>query len=190
MKRAAAFLIISVALVSALIAQSLTASIVGEQLHVTGSRIHFLTGEALQRLRDGATVTYQLQLTARPERAGKLLGRAAERFAVSYDLWEEKFAVTKLGGSPKAVSHLTSGAAEAWCIDNTSMPVGVLPPNEPFWIRLDYRAEEAGTPADPADNSSFSLSSLVDIFSRRTRGEQVHGTEELGPLRMADLKRK
>jgi hypothetical protein len=70
------------------------------------------------------------------------------------------------------------------------MPVGVLPQNEPFWIRLDYRAEDAGTPADQSGNSSSSLSILVDIFSRRTRGEQVHGTEEVGPLRLYDLKKK
>src|SRR5262249_13689899 len=111
-------------------------------------------------------------------------------FAVSYDLWEEKFAVTKLGSAPKAVSHLTAAAAEAWCIDNTSMPTGVLPQNEAFWVRLDYRAEEAGNAADQAENSSFSLSSLVDIFSRRARGEQVHGSEEVGPLRLIELKKK
>ena len=190
MRRGAAYIALVVVIASVAVAQAVTARIEGEQLHLVASRIHFLTGEALQRLRDGATVNYELELTARPDRTGKLLGRAWNRFAVSYDLWEEKFAVTKLGGSPKAVSHLTAAAAEAWCIDNTSMPIGVLPQNESFWVRLDYRAEEAGASADQGENSSFSLSSLVDIFSRRTRGEQVHGTEEVGPLRLIDLRKK
>ena len=178
------------ALVSIAAAQSTTARIDGQQLHLMAPRIHFLTGEALQRLRDGATVNYELQLTARPDRAGKLLGRAVEHFSVSYDLWEEKFAVTKLGGLPKAVSHLSAAAAEGWCIDNTLMPIGVLPADGSFWLRLDYRAQEPSSTADQTDNSSFSLSSLVDIFSRRVRREQVHGTEEVGPLRLNDLKRK
>jgi hypothetical protein len=188
LKRGAAYTALVAVIASVAVAQSATARIEGEQLHLVASRIHFLTGEALQRLHDGATVNYEFQLTARPDHTG--LGRAVNRFAVSYDLWEEKFAVSKLGGSPKAVSHLTAAAAEAWCIDNSSMPVGVLPQNEPFWVRLDYRAEEAGAPADQAGNSSFSLSSLVDIFSRRTRREQVHGTEEVGPLRLTDLRKK
>ena len=189
MKRGAAYIALVVVIASVAIAQSATARIEGEQLHLVTSRIHFLTGEALERLHDGATVNYEFQLTARPDRNGKLLG-PVNRFAVSYDLWEEKFAVSKLGGSPKAVSHLTSAAAEAWCIENTSMPVGVLPQNEPFWVRLDYRAEEAGTSADQAGNSSFSLGILVDIFGRRTRGVQVHGSEEVGPLRLTDLRKK
>jgi hypothetical protein len=190
LKRVLLYTFAVAALVSIATAQSITARIDGQQLHVMVPRIHFLTGEALQRLHDGATVNYEFQLTARPDRAGKLLGRAVEHFSVSYDLWEEKFAVTKLGGSPKTVSHLSAAAAEGWCIDNTLMPIGVLPPDGSFWLRLDYRAEEPTNAADPADSSSFSLSSLVDIFSRRARGEQVHGTEEVGPLRLRDLKRK
>lgn len=190
MKRAGVLLLLLAIVVSIALAQSLTAHIEGEQLHISSSRIHFLTGEALQRLKDGATVNYQFDLTARPEGPGKLFGRSADRFAVSYDLWEEKFAVTKLGAVPKSASHLSAAAAEAWCISNTSMPVGVLPSNERFLIRIEYRAEESNTSADPPDNSSFSLSTLVDIFSRRTRGEQVHGSEEIGPLRLSDLKRK
>ena len=173
-----------------LVAQSAAVRIDGQQLHLVSPRIHFLTGDALQRLRDGATVNYEFQLTARPDRTGKLLGRAVNRFAVSYDLWEEKYAVTKLGTPPKSVSHLTTAAAEAWCIENTLMPLGVLPQNEAFWVRLDYRAEEAGASSDQADNSGFSLSSLVDIFSRRAQREQVHGTEEVGPLRLTDLRKK
>lgn len=190
MKRAGLHLLLLCVLASIAVAQSLTAHIEGEQLHIASSRVHFLTGEALQRLRDGATVNYQFDLTARPDRAVKALSRSVERFAVSYDLWEEKFAVTKLGSAPKSVSHLSAAAAEAWCVGNVSMPSGVLPAKDSFWIRLDYRAEEPGGTGEQADNSSFSLSNLVDIFSRRTREEQVHGSEEIGPLRLADLKKR
>ena len=112
MRRVLLYTFAVAALVSIAAAQSTTVRIDGQQLHLLATRIHFLTGEALLRLRDGATVNYELQLTARPDRAGKLLGRAVEHFSVSYDLWEEKFAVTKLGGLPKAVSHLSAAAAD------------------------------------------------------------------------------
>jgi hypothetical protein len=190
LKRPAVFVTLLLALVSVLAAQTLTARIEGEQLHIVAPRVHLLTGEAFQRLHDGATVNYELQLTARADKAGKALARAIARFAVSYDLWEEKFAITRLGGTPKSVSRLTAAAAEAWCVDNTSMPIGVLPPTQPFWIRLDYRADPSGIPSEQSGNSSSTLSSLVDIFSRRPRSEQVHGSEDLGPLRLGDLRKR
>jgi hypothetical protein len=190
LRRAAAYVLLLVALASVAAAQSFTARIDGEQLHVAAPRVHFLTGEALHRLQDGATVTYEIQLSARPDRTGTVLARAVQRFAISYDLWEEKFAVAKLGSSPKSVSHLSAAAAEAWCMDNTSIPAGVLPADRPLWLRLDYRAEDPTAPAEQADNSGFTLSGLVDIFSRRTRAEQIHGSEEAGPLRLDNLRKR
>lgn len=178
------------ALVSVLAAQSLTARIEAEQLHIAAPRVHLLTGEALLRLHDGATVNYELQLTARADKTSNALARAISRFAVSYDLWEEKFAIIKLGGSPKSVSRLTAAAADAWCVDNTSLPIAALPPSQQFWIRLDYRAEPSGAVAEQVANSSSTLSSLIDIFSRRQRNEQVIGSEDLGPVRLSELKRK
>jgi len=179
-----------VALVTGLAAQSVTARVDRDQLHVAAPRMHFLTGEALNRLRDGATVVYEFQLSARADRAGRVLARSQERFAVSFDLWEEKFAVTKLGSSPRSVSHLSAAAAEAWCVENTSLPVAALPANEALGLRLEYRPDSYSPTSEQPDNSSFTLSGLIDIFSRRPRSEQVHGSEELGPLRLENLKRK
>jgi hypothetical protein len=190
LKLAPAVVFALLAFASAAAAQTLKARVEGEQLHVAAARIHLLTGEALERLHDGATVNYEFQLTARTDRAGSLLARAVARFAVSYDLWEEKFAVMKLSGAPKSASNLSAAAAEAWCIENVSMPVGVLPVDQAFWLRLEYRAEESTPNGEQSENSTFRLSTLVDIFSRRTRGEQVHGSEEGGPLRLPELKKK
>jgi len=119
-----------------------------------------------------------------------VLARSQQQFAISYDLWEEKFAATKLGSSPRSISHLSAAAAEAWCIDNVTIPVANLKANQPFWIRLEYRAQESGASAEQSDNSGFTLTGLIDIFSRRTRSEQLHGSEEVGPLRLEGLKRK
>ena len=159
-------------------------------MRIAAPRLHFLVGESLGRLRDGATVRYAFQLTARADRTGRAAGASEEQFAVSYDLWEEKFAIARLGASPKSVSHLSAAAAEAWCVDNTTLPVAGLSSNQPFWVRLDYRTDDSTAPVEPSDNSSFTLSALIDIFSRRTRNEQLHGAEEIGPLRLDNLKKR
>jgi hypothetical protein len=190
LKRAAASSLLLVWLVTAVAGQSLTARVEGAVVHIAASRIHFLVGEALNRLHDGATVRYELQLTVSTERSGTAAARAQEQFAISYDLWEEKFAVTKIGSPPRSISHLSASAAEAWCVDNVTIPVSALTANQSFWIRLDYRADDSTSSTDPSDNSGFTLSGLIDIFSRRRRSEPVRGFEEAGPLRLDSLKRK
>jgi len=172
-----------------LVAQSLAVRIDGDQLRIAAPRVHLIAGDALNRLRDGATVRYELQLTARSERTGRVLARTQERFAVSYDLWEEKFAITKLGSPGRSISHLSSSAADVWCVDNISIPLAPVTGDQPVWIRLDYRVDDSVAP-EPADNSGFTLSGLVDIFSRRTRSEPLRGSEEVGPLRLDSLKKK
>jgi hypothetical protein len=182
--------IILVTLATMLLAQSLNARIEGDQLRIVNSRVHFLVGEALTRLRDGATVKYTFQLTARADKGGRVLGRTDQQFAISYDLWEEKFAVKTTGPSTRSISHLSAAAAEAWCVEKLSMPVVALDGNSSFWLRLDYRAEDPTAAPDARDNSGFTLSGLVDIFSRRTRSEQLRGFDEIGPLRIDSLKKK
>jgi hypothetical protein len=187
--RSLSAMLLCLIILSELTAQSLNAHLDRDQLHVSAPRMHFLAGAALARLRDGATVKFEFQLTARSERNGRVLARSQEGFAVSYDLWEEKFAITRLGSSPKSISHLSAAAAEAWCIDNTTLPIAVLSATQPFWIRLDYRADDSSAAGDTSDNSGFTLSGLIDIFSRRTRGEQLHGSEEVGPLNLDRLRK-
>ena len=190
MKRLTATLLFMTSLAALLAAQSLIARVEGDQLRIAAPRLHFLVGESLIRLRDGATVRYAFQLTARADRTGRVLARSEEQFAVSYDLWEEKFAIARLGASPKSVSHLSTAAAEAWCVDNTALPIAGLNVNQQFWVRLDYRTDDSAPPVDASENSSFTLSALIDIFSRRTRNELVHGAEEIGPLRLDTLKKR
>ena len=190
MKRLAIFVLYLVALVSTLAAQSLSIRIDAERLHIAAPRLHFIAGDALNRLRDGATVQYEFLLTARTERNGRVVARSLEKFAVSYDLWEEKFAVTRLGASPRTVTHLSATAAETWCLDNTSIPLSALSGIQTLWIRLDYQAVAAANSADSQENSVFTLTGLIDIFSRRTRSDQLRGFEEAGPVRLEGLKKK
>jgi hypothetical protein len=190
LKRLAALSFGLISIVAVVTAQSVTARLDGEQIRLTAPRLHFLVGDVLNRLHDGATVTYELQLTAKTEKNGRALTRSQERFTISYDLWEEKFAVQKMGSLPKSISHLSAAAAEAWCVENTAVPVPALVPNQQFWIRLDYRVDNAGAKPEQAENSGFTLTGLIDIFSRKTRTEQLRGSEDVGPLRLESLKRK
>src|SRR2546422_9284862 len=96
---------------SSLGAQSLNVRLEGDQLKIVAPQLRLLTGEALQRLRDGASVTYVLETVITSGRNGDRLAQATFRFVFSYDLWEEKYAVTRVGSPPRSVSHLSASSA-------------------------------------------------------------------------------
>jgi len=171
-------------------AETLKIRMDGDRLRLTGDSIHFLTGHPLDRLHNGAVVTYVLQLTMRAERGGKILSRLAERFVFSYDLWEEKFSVTRLGMPARSASNLSRTGAESWCLDNLSMPAAQAPAGQTVWFSMEYQSEDAKDPAGTND-SPFTLSNLIDIFSRRPRDDQqVRGSVEIGPFRPDKLKER
>jgi hypothetical protein len=175
--------------VSPLAAQSLAARLEDTQLRISAPRVHFLTGRPLERLRNGATVHYTFQLVLSNQRNGAALARVDQRFALSYDLWEEKFAATKLASPSRSVSHLSAAAAEAWCLDNLTLPIAGLAESTPFWIRLEFRSEELKESPDP-DGEGFTLTGLIDIFSRRVRDDELRGVHIGGPLRLENLRKR
>jgi hypothetical protein len=91
-------------------------------------------------------------------------------------------------GTPsRSISHLTSTAAEAWCLQQLTVPVsalGNLGRNLPFWIRLDYRVLNGDAPSE-RDDDGFTLRGLIEVFSRRQTGE-VARSIEAGPFRLPD----
>ena len=172
-----------------LTAQSLNVRLDGDQLKIGAPQLRLLTGDALQRLRDGASVTYVFETVITSGRNGDRLAQATFRFVFSYDLWEEKYAVTRVGSPPRSVSHLSAPGAEAWCLDLIRVPLAGISAQTPFWVSLEYRTEEPQRPADNGDNSGFTLGSLIDIFSRRTLKQEARGSRDAGPFRLADLRR-
>jgi hypothetical protein len=158
-------------------------------LRISAPQLRFLTGETLQRLRDGASVTYVFDVAATGGRYGARLAHASYRFVFSYDLWEEKYAVARLDPSPRSISHLSAAAAESWSLDSLILPVNGLSPNDPFWISLEYRAEEPPRSTEDLDNSGFTLGGLIDIFSRRNQKQPPRGSRDGGPFRLSDLRR-
>ena len=161
----------------------------GDDLHVAAPQLHFLAGKPLDRLRDGAAVVFLTQLTLTTDNFTTSLRRTPERFVFSYDLWEEKFSVTKLGEGQRTVAHLLATAAEAWCLDNVAISATGLPQDRPFWLRFELRTAEPKDEAAVIGESGLNLTRLIEIFSRRPRDQQPQWNADAGPLRLADLKR-
>lgn len=159
--------------------------------------LRFLTGKPLERLHNGASVTFDFQLTLFAGAKTAKLEQTFAQFVSSYDLWEEKFSVVRLGPAPgpppagvrHSASHLSATAAEAWCVDSLLLPASRLSRDKPFWVRLELREEDPKErPAEQSD-PGLTLARLIEIFSRPAREQQFHLVEEAGPLRLMDLER-
>jgi hypothetical protein len=166
---------------------SQSVSIVAENgaVGVRAPGFRFIDGEPLIRLKNGQSVRVELELSVLSEPGGAATTRRRQPFVLSYDLWEERFAVAITGTPPRSVSHLSPTAAEAWCLQQLAVPVtalGNLGRSLPFWIRLDYRVVNGSTSPD-RDDEGFTLRGLIEVLSRRQTGE-VSRSIEAGPFHL------
>lgn len=170
--------------------QDLQISWNGREIRIAAPQFHFLAGRALERLRNGSAVAFDFQLSLL---AGELpFQRTAERFLVSYDLWEERFAVVRMAREQrpmKSVSHLTQPATEAWCLENLILATDKLDPDRWVTVQLDVRAEDVAESRPLATQSGISLAALIEIFSRTSHPAQSKWTLRRGPIRIADYRK-
>jgi hypothetical protein len=159
-----------------------------ERIRVAAPRLRFVAGKPLERLRNGAPVPFAFQLAVSTDHWASVLDRDIERFVLSYDLWEERFSIAKMGHPRRSVSHLTARSAETWCVDDLSLAPGRIAERQSFWVRLEVRAENPAEQAELERQESVSLTRLIEIFSRRARGEQTRWVAEAGPVRLAALR--
>jgi len=168
-------------------AQALVAHWNGDRLQVTAPGLHFLTGRALDRLHDGASIPFAFQMTLTTLPRSLPIHRSLDRFIVSYDVWGEKFRVVQSSGLRKAVTNLSANAAEAWCIDQMAVPSAGVPSDRDLWLRLEIRAE------DPVQSviseTGLNITSLIDLFSRRAPSQTQEWNAETQPFRLASLQR-
>ncbi|MCW5979060.1 MAG: hypothetical protein KIT09_13345 [Bryobacteraceae bacterium] len=157
----------------------------GSRLRVAPSEMRIFSGRVLERLRNGAAVALNFQLTA--SAGARVLRRAVERFIVSYDLWEERFSVTRTTGARQSVSHLTQSQAEAWCFEQISLSTDALDPGRPITLRLEVRAEEPKNARPAEGDSGLSLTALIEVFSRPARGHEQSWSFERGPFRLSEV---
>jgi hypothetical protein len=167
--------------------QSLSVTTVRGVVHVRAPGLRFLEGEPLARLKDGQSVRVDFVLSAHAKPGAAATVQRRQTLVLSYDLWEERFAVTSPDAPSRSVSHLTSAAAEAWCVEQLAFPVTALGPlghNQPFWVRLEYRVR-TGVTAEQ-DDGGLTLQGLIDVLSRRRKTGDVSHAIEAGPFRVQE----
>jgi hypothetical protein len=169
-------------------AQTLTVRTVSDALHVRASGLGFITGPVLDELQDGRSIRVDFELVVLEKPNGAIVSRTQQSFNLSFDLWEQRFAVTRLGPMPRSISHLTARAAEDWCLDNVTVPLaslGRIARDTPFWVRVAYRIPERTAATSPED-STFTLQTLIDVLSRRREDKDRAQSLEAGPFRIGN----
>ena len=167
-------------------AQTLTVDTFGDSLRIRAHGFSFLKGGPLDRLKDGRSVRVELTAQVLPGPGKPVLAATRRIFALSYDLWEERFAVTSVEKRSQTVSHLALTAAEAWCIEQLGIPLNALGPlgrDVPFWIRLEYRILDADS-TPHSEESGYTLQALIDLLSRRRESDPPSQAIEAGPFRL------
>ncbi len=169
-------------------AQPLLVHLDGDYVHVAAPQFAFLTGKTLDRLHDGASVAFVGQLTLSLDGNVTVQTRSAARFALSYDIWEEKFAVTRIQQTRRTVSHLSLDSAQNWIVDSLTINASDLPSDRPFWLRFELRAEDPRDALGFIGGSGISLTRLIEVFSRPASATQPRWALEAGPLSRATLR--
>lgn len=182
------FALLGAPLAKALSAQQLFARLDGDYLRIAAPQLTFLSGKTLERLHDGAVVSFVGQLSLSIDGNQTVQTRSVARFAVSYDIWEEKFTVVRLQQNKRTASHLTLEAAEAWVFDNLALNASALPQDRSFWVRFDFRTEDSKAGLDFIGGSGIDLTRLVEVFSRPASAAQPHWTLDAGPYSFAELR--
>ncbi|HXF25901.1 MAG TPA: hypothetical protein VN610_01440 [Bryobacteraceae bacterium] len=159
------------------------------QIGVAAPAFHFLTGASLDRLHDGAVAPFDFELSIAARSKTNVVRKSFERFVISYDLWEEKFAVTRVSVPRLAVSHLTAKEAEGWCLNNLGISPASISSQDAVWLRLEVRSGDPRPASELLTESPISLTSLIELFSRPAEPKHQKWVMETGPFRLADLKR-
>jgi hypothetical protein len=139
-------------------------------------------------VRADSPVVFALQFTLFAPSRNIVHARSTGRFALSYDLWEEKFVVTRLDSPRRSASHLSASEAETWCLDSLSLLSDRLSPDSQFWGRLDVRAERPDESPPPGEQTGATLARLIELFSRPQPAGETRTRAEAGPFRPRDLR--
>src|SRR5579883_1103035 len=181
----------------AMFAEELVLTWRDDRVDFSAPRVHFIGGRPLELLHNAAPVPFDFQLTISSGTKTHEFRRFRDQFIVIYDLWEEKFRVVKTQSPRKAADHLTALEVEAWCwqriSEQASEGLHTLGATEPFWARMEIRAEDGKDGplfGRPLTDAGISLTSLIEIFSRPPQAQQTHwGPFEIGPFTLDELKR-
>jgi hypothetical protein len=184
--RSAALFVIAVSAIT-LSAQSLTIDVAGNSLRVKAPGFGIVQGQTLQRLKDGRSVRVELELTVLTGPSGRELAQTRQIFGLSFDLWDERFVVTRAGTPPRSMSFTKASDTDAWCVENVAVPIASFSRRDrtaQFWVRLAYRAQDPSASADSDPEPGFTLTGLIDKLSRKSQDSDVGASVEAGPFRL------
>ncbi|HXK05723.1 MAG TPA: hypothetical protein VMS37_25200 [Verrucomicrobiae bacterium] len=159
----------------------------GDTLRVSAPSLHFLTGKALDRLKDGDAVAYMANLELLNDSRTITLRQQKGRFVVSYALWEEQFSVTQLAGKPSSVDGLSMQAAESWCFDSLGLSTLGLANDVFYWLRFDIRTANAREIAAEG-MPGISIARMIEWLGKKNSEQTQWGPLERR-VRLADLPR-
>lgn len=182
-----ALVLLGLAVPHAATAQSLTVRAVGDMLQVRGSGLRLIEGVVADHLKDGRSVRVDFEMTILDKAGGAAVTQNRQSFVVSFDLWEQRYAVTRTGAAPRSISHLMARDAEAWCLEAMSLPLtalGRFSRDLPFFVRIDYQVQDP--PPSAKEESAFTLRTLIESLSRRNAGQPPGRTFEAGPFRIGN----
>jgi hypothetical protein len=185
LKRAGA-LIVVLAFAVVAFAQQTSVRVEAGALHVRAPGFGFLKGTPLARLKNGRAVRFDFVLNLLGQPASDSLAETRQSCVVSYDLWEERFAVTVTTTPPRSISHLTTADAEVWCLDHLAVPLTINMTGRgdaPFWMRLSYTVVD-DEPQAPSGDGGLSLRGLVDRLSQRRAARPLGDAFDAGPFRL------
>jgi len=149
------------------------------QLSLNALNLKFLEGKALDRLKNGQSVTFDFQLQLLD--GVKPLGRTLHRFVLSYDLWEETFSAVQLSQTtPRtpvySTNRLKSEAVAGWCIGRMHLPLPFIDKARPLTMQLEIRSAGVKLANPIRPQGSVDLGVLVEIFSRPPDPKEVRFT--------------
>src|SRR5262245_38225238 len=166
--------------------QAMTVGTAGGVLHTYVPALNVIEGAVLDRLRDGRAVRVDFELGVLSQAGGTAVVERKQSFNISFDLWEERFALSLLSTPPRSISHLTRTAGESWCLEQMTVPLGELSRfnrSTPFWVRVTYRVPEPTAGSD--DDDLFTLQKLIDTLGRKRRDRQPGKSVEGGPFHLS-----
>lgn len=149
-------------------------------------RVGFIAGPALARLKDARTVRVSLEFSIATTQSAPPIAVAKGVFQLSYDLWEERFAATLVGATPRSASHLTPAGSEAWCLDQLAIAAESLNGRlrDTLFARVTYAAADEDDLESRRREDSLSLRGLIDRLSRRPSDSEWRGSLQSGPLHL------
>ena len=167
----------------------------GNLVRISAPAFQFLSGKPLERLKNGSSVSFLGQLSISTDANRTIQERALTRFALSYDIWEERFSavrysLSRLEEASRKSSPLSELAIQNWCMESLAVDASRFPLDQQIWVRLELRLEDAHDTGGLIGETGISISRLIELFSRPARPSQDHWQLDAGPFRLMDLKRR